>query len=479
MASTANTSTFDLVVVSNRLPVDRKPAADHGDKPVTTPGGLVAALRPVIEGKQAAWVGWPGIADQRWEAFHGGDTYYSPVELTAAEVQAHYEGFSNSTIWPLYHDAIVAPVFDETWWETYQGINARFAVSASEVAAEGATVWIHDYQLQLVPEFLRALRPDCRIGYFHHIPFPELALFRSLPWAKEILRGLLGADLIGLQRQSDVEHLEQAVADLLGLQVDSHSVAVPELVASVTHQTLRTAEVGAFPISLDVAEIEQVASRPEVKARAKAIRQELGNPEHLFLGVDRLDYTKGILERLKAFDFLLREGQLDASSSVFVQLASPSRETVASYQQLREDVEALVAAINARYPQDKPPVVYRSENISREEMMAMYLSSDVMVVTPLRDGMNLVAKEFVSARLDHSGVLVLSQFAGAADELREAVIVNPTDINQLAHALGEAAAMSHDEARKRMAAMRDTVTQHDVSAWAHSFLARLVKKESS
>ncbi len=478
MASTANTSTFDLVLVSNRLPVDRKPSGNHGDKSVTTPGGLVAALRPVIEGKQAAWVGWPGIADQQWEGFRGGDTYYSPVELTAAEVQAHYEGFSNSTIWPLYHDAIVAPVFDETWWEAYQGINARFAVSASEVAAEGATVWIHDYQLQLVPEFLRALRPDCRIGYFHHIPFPELTLFRSLPWAKEILRGLLGADLIGLQRQSDLEHFEQAVEDLLGLQADSHTVAVPELVHSVADQSLRTVEIDTFPISLDVAEIELATASPSVRERALAIRHELGNPTHLFLGVDRLDYTKGILERLKAFGLLLREGRLEASSSVFVQLASPSRETVSSYRQLREDVEALVAAINARYPQHKPPVVYRSENISREEMMAMYLAADVMVVTPLRDGMNLVAKEFVSARTDDSGVLVLSEFAGAADELHQALIVNPTDIEQVGRALVEAATMSPDEARRRMGAMRDTVKKHDVSAWAHSFLARLVKKES-
>ena len=471
--------TFDFVVVSNRLPIDARPKKDGTEAWVTTPGGLVAALSPVMRGRDAAWVGWPGKTDVEVEPFSQGKTYYRPVALSERDIVEHYEGFSNATIWPLYHDVIVHPEFHREWWDTYRSVNKRFAQAAADVSAPGAFVWVQDYQLQLVPQMLRQLRPDLTIGYFHHIPFPAHDLFAQLPWRAEILHGLLGADVVGFQRESDASNMRAAIRRNLGYSMQKPVVRVPmrktpprdPKAPPTTASKTRQVVVDAFPISLDQAAIAKLATSESVVARAKEIRAELGKPKHLFLGVDRLDYTKGISHRLKAFGELLADGTLDAKSAVFVQLASPSRERVESYRQLRDDIELQVGRINGEFGRvGRPAIVYLHQNISREEMIAMYLAADVMVVTPLRDGMNLVAKEFVAARTDDSGVLVLSEFTGAADELEQALMVNPHDIDGLKAALQRAAEMPKVEQKQRMEALRKVVEEHDVKHWATSFI---------
>ncbi len=473
--------TFDFVVVSNRLPVDAKPTKS-GEKWVTSPGGLVAALQPVMKGRTAAWVGWPGRPDTDLEAFSLASTYYLPVSMSEQELAEHYEGMSNGTIWPLYHDVIVPPEFHRDWWDTYTRVNQRFAEAAASVADRDAVVWVQDYQLQLVPQMLRALRPDLRIGYFHHIPFPPEELFSQLPWRREILHGLLGADVVGFQRSADASNMRRAVRRQFGYSMQKPIVRVPVGAAAprnpkappVTAAKTREVTIDAFPISLDQAAITKLAGSDAVRARAKEIRQELGKPKTIFLGVDRLDYTKGISHRLKAFGELLADGTLRAQDAVFVQLASPSRERVESYQQLRDDIERQVGRINGDFGQlDRPAVVYLHQNVSREEMMALYLACDVMVVTPLRDGMNLVAKEFIAARSDAKGALVLSEFTGAADELSDAILVNPHDIDGMKAALVEASSMGAAEQKKRMSQLREIVIEHDVKKWATSFLEAL------
>ena len=486
MASSKAPTTLDFVVVSNRLPIDAKPAKNGAEKWVTSPGGLVAALQPVMKGRTAAWVGWPGRVDIDLEPFSLSSTHYFPVPLSAAELEEHYEGFSNSTLWPLYHDVIVQPEFHRTWWETYKKVNQRFADRAAEVASEGAFVWVQDYQLQLVPQMLRKKRPDLQIGYFHHIPFPAYELFAQLPWRADILHGLLGADVVGFQRKTDASNMREAVRRNFGYSMQKPMVRVPlratpprnRKAPPVTASKTREVMVEAFPISLDVQSSAKLASSDAVVKRAKEIRKELGSPKTMFLGVDRLDYTKGIRHRLKAFGEMLQEGTLTAEDAVFVQLASPSREGVEQYRELRDDIEQLVGRINGDFGDlHRPAIVYLHQNISREEMMAMYVACDVMVVTPLRDGMNLVAKEFVSARTDHRGALVLSEFAGAADELDEALIVNPHDIDGLKEALASASAMTPAEQKRRMEQMRKVVVDNDITRWATSFIDAVTPPE--
>ena len=472
---------FDFVIVSNRLPIDQRQDSKGALTWTTSPGGLVAALQPVMAKRTAAWVGWPGTPDETVEPFSSGKTTYIPVTLSAEDVADHYEGFSNSTIWPLYHDAIVPPTFTRRWWDTYQMVNAVFAERAAAAASPGATVWVHDYQLQLVPALLRQMRPDLTIGYFHHIPFPGYGLFAQLPWRREVLDGLLGADVVGFQRRSDAANMVQAVRRNFGYSMDRPRIRVPlrptlggSKKAPATGGKTREVVVDAFPISVSFSDIDSLAKRADVQERAHRIREDLGNPRHIFLGVDRLDYTKGIGHRLKAFGEALADRTLDARNTVFVQLASPSRERVESYQQLRDDIELQVGRLNGEFGQlDRPAVVYLHQNMAREEMIALYLAADAMVVSPLRDGMNLVAKEFISARVDNSGVLILSEFTGAADELQEAIIVNPHDIDGLKAALVNAAQMGADEVTQRMTTLRERVHHHDVQFWAESFLDAL------
>ncbi|MBO3084999.1 trehalose-6-phosphate synthase [Cellulomonas sp. zg-ZUI188] len=463
---------YDFVVVANRLPVDV--SLDDDGEPTWTrsPGGLVTALAPVMASTSGAWVGWGGSPNLELEPFDVDGTELIPVTLSEDDIERFYEGFSNDTLWPLYHDVIEPPAYHRLWWDAYQRVNRRFAQATADQAAQGATVWVHDYQLQLVPKMLRELRPDLRIGYFHHIPFPPLELFAQLPWRLQVIEGLLGADLVGFQRAGDAANFVRVVRRLTDLTTRGQMITLSESDGHTGRG--RHVRAAAFPISIDSHAFDQLARTEAVRERARQIRRELGDPEYLLLGVDRLDYTKGIRHRIKAYGELLLDGRLSPQSTTLVQVASPSRENVGAYQQLRDDVELLVGRINGDYGQvGHAPVQYLHQSFPMEEMAALYLAADVMLVTALRDGMNLVAKEYVAARSDDRGALVLSEFTGAADELTGAVLVNPHDIDGMKDAITYAVHMDARESRKRMRRLRRRVLGHDVVAWSQDFLAAL------
>jgi len=466
----APAGTYTLVVVSNRLPVDFEEDADGAVSWRTSPGGLVTALEPLMRASHGAWVGWPGVADRDFEAFENDGISLVPVRLNEADIEDYYEGFSNDTLWPLYHDVIAPPSFHRYTWDAYVAVNRRFAAAAAAVAAPGATVWVHDYQLQLVPRMLREARPDLVIGFFNHIPFPSYGIYAQLPWRKQILHGLLGADVIGFQRLADAGNFSRAVRRLYGYPTRGVVIDVPTGEKGDSRRVIAK----HFPISIDAASFEELARRPDVQARARQIREDLGNPKTLMLGVDRLDYTKGIGHRIKAFGELLAEGRLSVEDVTLVQIASPSRERVSTYMALRDEIELAVGRLNGDFSTiSHTAISYHHHSYPRDEMVAMYLAADVMLVTSLRDGMNLVAKEYVAVRFDVDGVLVLSEFAGAADELKQAILINPHDIDGTKDAIVRAVEMPKRERTRRMRSLRRKVAENDVAAWSASFLRAL------
>ncbi|MGL4172898.1 MAG: alpha,alpha-trehalose-phosphate synthase (UDP-forming) [Actinomycetota bacterium] len=460
-----DTQVYDLVILANRLPVDRVTDPDGTTRWTQSPGGLVTAMQSVMSGGDGAWVGWSGDPGAPPAPFDEGGMHLHAVGLSQQEIEDHYEGFSNETLWPLYHDVIVPPRFRRRWFEGYRVVNERFARTAAELASPGGTVWVHDYQLQLVPAMVRELRPDVRIGWFNHIPFPPVELFAQLPWRRAILDGLLGADLLGFQRPADAENFVRACRRLAGLPTRGDTVT-----AHPGSSLERMVRATSFPISIDAQSLEELARTPEVIQRAKQIRSELGDPECLLLGVDRLDYTKGIRHRLKAYHELLQDGVFGPPDSLFVQVATPSRERVRSYMELRDQVEVMVGRANGEFGQlSHPAIHYLRHSYDRAEMAAMFLAADVMVVTPLRDGMNLVAKEYVACRYDEGGALVLSEFTGAARELDRAYLCNPHDIAGMKATIQTAMEADPREKRRRMRSLRRRVSQYDVQRWAADF----------
>jgi trehalose 6-phosphate synthase len=463
-------SDHNFVVVASRLPVDRVEGPDGKTSWRPSPGGLVTALGPVMREAGGAWLGWAGDAGPAPEPFEADGLHLVGIGLSEDEVRDFYEGFCNATLWPLYHDVIAPSVFDRRWWHTYVEVNRRFAEAAAAHAAPGATVWVHDYQLQLVPQMLREQRDDVRIGFFNHIPFPGYEIFAQLPWRRQVVEGLLGADLLGFQRRADASNFLRACRRAADLPTKGQMVHIgqPERPREVT--------AAAFPISIDAAALTQIAQRDEVRQRSAEIREAIGNPDLILLGVDRLDYTKGILHRLNAYGELLEERRLGRQPAL-IQVASPSRERIEAYRTLRDEVEVTVGRINGQHGEiGYPPVHYLHQTYPREEMAALYLAADVMLVTPLRDGMNLVAKEYVACRNDESGTLVLSEFTGAADELTGAYLINPHDIEGLKDAIVHAATAPRAETRRRMRSMRKRVHEHDVARWAKDFLEALEQR---
>jgi trehalose 6-phosphate synthase len=449
----------DLVVVANRLPVHRTETGWE-----TSPGGLVSALMPLLQKRDGMWVGWGGSGSGEIDSFHHDGIANVPVSLSDEEVRDYYEGFSNSTLWPLYHDACQQPHFHRHWWRPYVAVNERFAEVAAGVAAPGASVLVQDYHMQLVPGMLRRLRPDLRIGFFLHIPFPPVELFAQLPWRQRILEGLLGADVIGFQTRPGAQNFIRLVN-----RFTSHRGA-----NQVIEVGGRPVEARDFPISIDFEKIDRLAENPAIIQRAREIRSELGENRVLMLGVDRLDYTKGIDQRLRAVHELLKSGRRTVDDLVFVQVSVPSREQVDEYVEIRDRIETLVGHINGEFSEvGRVPVHYLRRNLPLEELVSYYLAADVMLVTPLRDGMNLVAKEYCAARRDDTGVLVLSEFCGAAHELERAVFVNPHDIDGMAATIERAIAMPRGEQMRRMRSLRQRVRRRTVYDWADDFAAAL------
>jgi alpha,alpha-trehalose-phosphate synthase [UDP-forming] len=449
----------DLVVVANRLPVTVTPTGEV----VPSPGGLVSALSS-LGGGPTHWIGWIGNADDdpnddpNDDDSDEGDALppgLHPVPLNASEIAAYYDGFCNSLLWPLFHGRLQPLEPKRTWWRAYRAVNHRFAATAATVAPANATVWVHDYHLLLVPAMLRARRRDVRIGVFLHIPFPPAQLFATLPWRRELLLGILGADLVGFQTPDDVANFDAALDRVVG---------TPER----GHRTI----TDAFPISIDVRQWTELGD--EVADAAVARRARLGD-DVVFLGADRLDYTKGIAQRLRAFGELLDHGDLDADRARFVQIAVPSRDDIASYQDERDEVLRIIGEINGRHhrPDGTGPIHYIGQQLDAETLATWYRVADCLVVTSLADGMNLVAKEFVACRTDGIGSVVLSEFAGAANDLPGALIVNPYDIEALKRSLTQAATMSRVEQRDRMSTMREVVEANDLNRWASDYLGRL------
>ncbi|MCI0632130.1 MAG: trehalose-6-phosphate synthase [Phycisphaerales bacterium] len=452
-----------LVVVANRLPVNYA----EGQAPAQwsrSTGGLVTAVESVMKLRSSVWVGWAGAAGRAIKPLKFDGIALRPVGLTAKEVEDFYHGMSNRTLWPLYHDAIRTPEFRRRWWHCYQEANRHFARAAISVAGRNDVIWVHDYHLQLVPRMIREARPKARIGFFMHIPFPPEELFAWLPWRTSIVRGLLGADVIGFQTAENAQNFSRLARRYAGAEGTD----------SELQSEGRRIRVGAFPISIDFDSFERLAAQRQVIELAESIRQRLDPDRTVILSVDRLDYTKGIEFRLHALEELFRQRRLSVQKCVFVQIAIPSREPLPDYAKIRTEIERTVGRINGQVSEPgRVAVHYFRRSVSREELVAYYLAADIMLVTPLRDGMNLVAKEYVACRRDHTGVLVLSEFAGAAKELRRALLINPRDIDGLASTLVQAVNLPAEDAKKRMAILRMKVRRHDVLHWAESFLDAL------
>ena len=457
-----------LLIVSNRLPVTAHVAG--GSVCLTAAGGgLATGLRPYHEESGGLWIGWPGdvsrlTADQRSDLERQlRQRAIAPVTLSRDHIDRYYHGFANRVLWPLFHYLIDRVPVDAAGWDAYSQANDTFAEAVAREYRPGDTIWVHDYQLMLLPGLLRARLPQARIGFFLHIPFPSSEVYRILPWRRQILTGLLGADLLGFHTFAYLRHFVASLLHVEGVEPDIDRVRLAD----------REVQLGVFPMGVDAEGFAALGRSPEVEARVRDIRRDAGGRQ-IVLGVDRLDYTKGIPRRLQAVERLLMRAPERRDRVRFIQIAVPSRGEVDSYQRFKRQVEESVGRINgACGTLASNPVHYLHQSVSPIELVALYRAADAMLVTPLRDGMNLVAKEFAASRVDDDGVLVLSEFAGAAAELDGAVTVNPYDVDAVADSLERALTMSPQERQARMKTIRRRVFDYDVNAWAGGFLRRL------
>jgi trehalose 6-phosphate synthase len=458
-----------LLVISNRLPVTMR--HEEGRWAVLpSSGGLVTALRPLLNDADATWVGWTGtepsaeVGAVLAQAGRQGGMRLAPVYLSAEERARFYCGFANEILWPLFHDLQSRCHFDPGYWETYVTINERFADAAAGVTGAAELIWVHDYHLMSVAAALRVRRVNVPLGYFHHIPFPSPDIFEKLPWRQQVLRGLLAFDVVGFQTQRDRRNFLSCVRQF----------AKPLEIENTGDYVLvgRRCLVGTFPIGIDFREFVVGATAPEVEERARQIEREYSGCR-IVLGVDRLDYTKGLPERLLAFEDMLQRYPDVHRKVVLLQVVVPSREDIPKYAELKSEVQRRVSEVNGRFGDPGwMPVHYIHRPVERGELLALYRSAAAALVTPLKDGMNLVAKEYCAARVREDGVLLLSEFAGAADQLRTgAILVNPYDVHGVGDALHAALALSAAEQRRRMRRMRRRVEHEDIYQWQRKFFA--------
>lgn len=458
-----------LILVSNRLPITVR-AEKHRLVTSASSGGLATGLERARQRfPGSVWIGWPGDLSRiagsarahldAMLAEHG----CVPVPLSSAEIARFYDGFSNSVLWPLFHYLLDRIPADSQGWDAYRRVNERFADAVAANARPGDLVWVHDYQLMLVPAMLRRRLPQTKIGFFLHVPFPAAEVLRTLPWREPLLQGLLGSDLVGFHTTAYKNHFAASSRRVLGIANVGDSIRVSG----------RDVRLGAFPMGIDAAHFQELARDETLQTEVEVLRHDAADAR-ILLGVDRLDYTKGMLRRLHAFERLLEREPGLRGKVRLIQVAVPSRDKVESYQQHRRELDELVGRINGAFGSVKwVPIHYVHRPLSERHLVALYRAADVMLVTPLRDGMNLVAKEFVACRTADDGVLVLSEFAGAASEMAEALLVNPYDIEALADACHRALVMPLEEQRFRMHALRGRVIHSDVHRWAQSFVDAL------
>jgi alpha,alpha-trehalose-phosphate synthase [UDP-forming] len=473
-------SSTRLLVVSNRLPVvlEKK---DSGWTLKSGSGGLVSALAPVLSHRGGVWIGWPGLALERggaWEAlmeegFRERGYDLKPVLLNETEVTGFYEGFSNAILWPLFHDLIGRCDFQPAYWYSYLEVNRKFAAAVVEHSRSDDFVWVQDYQLIHVAEYVRERSSARRIGFFLHIPFPPLDIFMKLPWRSQILNAFLAYDLLGFQTERDHRNFLSCVTHLLDKveirKAKDGSLKEANLVDVRTRQ--RRVRVGTFPIGIDYAAFSETARSEEVELRVGDLRRRIG-PYELVVGVDRLDYTKGLPERLQAFRNALQRFPELRERALLMQIVVPSREAVAEYQALKGEIEQLVGEINGEFSTPGwVPVHYHYRSLLRRDLVALYRMARAGFVTSLKDGMNLVAKEFCACQVDGLGALVLSEFAGAAAQLGSgALLVNPHDIEGMANALKAAFEMSPAERLRRMHGMHEGLRKQDIFWWVDCYL---------
>lgn len=474
-----------LIVVSNRSPyhLELQDARVHMTRNVS---GMVTGLEPVLASTRGMWIAWgnppqgppqklsQSLSRQKGRIYkippHNPTFDLKLISLNEDEIRHYYLGFSNSTLWPLAHNFLGLTLYNEQDWDVYYKVNRKFAEAVAAEVRPTDLIWVNDYQLSLVPYFLRSILPQPQIGFFWHIPFPPLDLFRTLPWRKEFLEGLLGADLLGFHCRSYARNFLSAVEELLGLDVSFKRGLV---------RMKRTVKVSAFPMGIDFQGIQKLVSKHDVRTAAQTLRKEIGG-EHIVLGVDRLDYSKGIPERLLAVEKFFEDNPRYIGSLSFMQISVPSRIELPDYRRMRQETENAIGRINGRFSQGAwSPIRYFFRALPFKELVTYYLASDICLVTPLRDGMNLVAKEFVAAQAPDKGMLVLSEFAGAAEELKDAVLVNPHSIPSMVKGLKKALEMSPEERIGRMNRMRERLERRTVKQWGRNFLQKLAEPSKS
>lgn len=455
------------IIVSNRLPIKIEIKDDewvyHNSE-----GGLATGLGSIYQKGDNVWVGWPGahIENDSIRYIINKDLTAKklcPVILDKKEIELYYDGFSNDTLWPLFHYFPSFAKYKKTEWAAYQSVNQKFANAVLKIAQPQDVIWIHDYQLMLVPQMVRKAMPDVSIGFFQHIPFPSYEVFRLLPWRDQLLQGLLGADLIGFHTYDDVRHFISGIGHIANIQVNANEIIWQN----------RNIVADAFPISIDYKKYNSTVFKSQTERNQQRLHQMIGERK-LIISIDRLDYSKGIPERLIAFEEFLKKYPQYKEKVILLQLVVPSRDTVKQYATLKKEINRLVADINARYGTlSWQPIHYFYQSFPLEMLSALYTVADIALVTPMRDGMNLVCKEYIASRVRHDGVLILSEMAGASKELFDALIINPNNTEEVADAIFEALTMSQEEQRRRMVQLQNTVSTFDIHLWVNNFMKKL------
>lgn len=459
-----------FVIVSNRLPVT---VSIENDQLKTEPsiGGLATGLSSAKLGIEQMWIGWPGmdftkssknIIINLVQQLNKNNLY--PVFLSDDEIEKFYHGFCNETIWPLFHYFVQYAVYEKSFWECYKEVNHKFCEAVLEVAEKDDIIWIHDYQLMLLPEMLRNKLPKAKIGFFLHIPFPSSEIFRLIPWCREIIDGLLGADLVGFHTFDYVRHFGESIRRIKGIE---HSLGQ----LSVDNRAVR---IDAFPMGIDYSKFSQAPRKSSVKEKVKRIKSRMGGEYRTILSIDRLDYSKGIPQRLEAYDHFLENNPQYREKVLFFLVVVPSRTQVEHYKRLKHEIDNLVGKINGKYGTLAwDPIRYLYRSFVFEDLVSLYDLADVLFITPLRDGMNLIAKEYIASKSDERGVLILGEMAGTAKELGEALIINPNDVESTSRALRTALEMPEDEQAARIRKMKGRLKRYDLERWIKDFLDRL------